>query len=467
MTVEALARPATPELDVRDGLVAQGLVRYYGQVPRGHGHDACRCGVASRRPARPERSRQDDDVLHDRRTAAAATKGASCSMARTSPHEPVYRRARLGIGYLAQEPSIFRRLTVRENVLAVLETMKLTPQRARGPLGELLDDLNLTHLADRQAHNLSGGERRRVEITRALAREPSFMLLDEPFVGIDPIAVAEIQDIVRRLRDRGLGVLITDHNVRETLQHHRPRVHHVRGTHPAAGDGRAAGRETRRARAIYLGERFPSDVRIPITMEMKHSLNLSMKSGAHHDAAPAAGAQAPPGADARTAADPEAGDHAEPAARGGRRGRRERGSTSARRTSPDDGGERGSRGSRTRRTRSTGPTTCRTARSIAPMFPQSEQLGGVPRKGAGRRGPRCRDRLREQLHFLSLPPRHDGARGVPGGLARRSRLARRPRSRTSPRPLAAAARGGRGGADASSRRSSPRAWGRATCASAC
>src|SRR5205823_4126559 len=129
----------------------------------------------------------------------------------------VYRRARMGLGYLAQEPSIFRRLTVRENILAVLETMRLTHSEREQRLARLLGDLNLTHLADRQAHKLSGGERRRVEITRALARQPSFMLLDEPFVGIDPIAVEEIQEIIGRLRARGLGLLITDHNVRVTL----------------------------------------------------------------------------------------------------------------------------------------------------------------------------------------------------------------------------------------------------------
>ena len=130
---------------------------------------------------------------------------------------PVYRRARMGLGYLSQEPSIFRRLSVRDNVMAVLETMKLTRDEREARLKRLLDDLNLTALANRTASKLSGGERRRVEITRALAREPSYMLLDEPFVGIDPIAVAEIQSIVQSLRERGLGVLITDHNVRETL----------------------------------------------------------------------------------------------------------------------------------------------------------------------------------------------------------------------------------------------------------
>ena len=170
-------------------------------------------------------------------------------------HEPVYRRARRGLGYLAQEPSIFRRLTVRENVLAVLETMKLTKSEREARLHTLLEDLNLTPIADRAAHKLSGGERRRVEITRALVREPSFMLLDEPFVGIDPIAVGEIQDIVARLRERGLGVLITDHNVRETLRitdrayiMYEGRILLQGSAEELAGDPKA--------REIYLGERF-------------------------------------------------------------------------------------------------------------------------------------------------------------------------------------------------------------------
>jgi lipopolysaccharide export system ATP-binding protein len=169
--------------------------------------------------------------------------------------EPMYRRARMGLGYLAQEPSIFRRLTVRENILAVLETLKLKKKEREERLAQLLDDLNLGHLADRQAHKLSGGERRRVEITRALVREPSFILLDEPFVGIDPIAVGEIQDIVHRLRERGLGVLITDHNVRETLRitdrayiMYEGRILMQGSAEQLAGDPRA--------REIYLGERF-------------------------------------------------------------------------------------------------------------------------------------------------------------------------------------------------------------------
>ena len=169
--------------------------------------------------------------------------------------EPVYRRARTGLGYLSQEPSVFRRLTVRENVLAVLETMKMTRDEREARLKQLLDDLNLTNLANRQAQKLSGGERRRVEITRALARHPSYMLLDEPFVGIDPIAVSEIQDIVARLRDRGLGVLITDHNVRETLRITDRAYIMYEGRILMQGTAEELAQDSK-AREIYLGERF-------------------------------------------------------------------------------------------------------------------------------------------------------------------------------------------------------------------
>ena len=170
-------------------------------------------------------------------------------------NEPMYLRARRGLGYLAQEPSIFRKLSVRDNVMAVLETMKLTSAERKTRLEKLLDDLNLTHLADRLATKLSGGERRRVEITRALAREPSYMLLDEPFVGIDPIAVSEIQDIVRRLRDRGLGVLITDHNVRETLRITDRAYIMYEGRILLQGTAEQLANDPE-ARKIYLGERF-------------------------------------------------------------------------------------------------------------------------------------------------------------------------------------------------------------------
>jgi lipopolysaccharide export system ATP-binding protein len=132
--------------------------------------------------------------------------------------DPMYVRARKGIGYLPQEASIFRGLTVEQNILAILETTKLTSAERRARLRELLSELNLTPLAHSPAYTLSGGERRRAEITRALVMSPKFILLDEPFAGIDPIAVTDIQKIIFHLRDRGIGVLITDHNVRETLR---------------------------------------------------------------------------------------------------------------------------------------------------------------------------------------------------------------------------------------------------------
>ncbi|OLC07427.1 MAG: LPS export ABC transporter ATP-binding protein [Gemmatimonadetes bacterium 13_1_40CM_70_11] len=131
--------------------------------------------------------------------------------------EPMYRRALAGIGYLAQEPSVFRKLTVEENLLAILETLPLAPAERAGRLERLLDDLGIRHLRRQRAYQLSGGERRRLEITRSLVTEPKFLLLDEPFAGVDPIAVNDIQTIVAGLRHRGIGVLITDHNVEQTL----------------------------------------------------------------------------------------------------------------------------------------------------------------------------------------------------------------------------------------------------------
>ncbi|HYM82022.1 MAG TPA: LPS export ABC transporter ATP-binding protein [Candidatus Limnocylindria bacterium] len=243
-----------PAVERNQGLVAEHLVRYYGKWR-----------VVS------------DVTLHVRRGEVVGLLGPNGAGKTTSFYmivgllrptqgqilldgeditdEPVYRRARRGLGYLAQEPSIFRKLSVRDNILAVLETLKLPRREQDARLVQLLEDLNLTHLADRQAHKLSGGERRRVEITRALVRQPSFMLLDEPFVGIDPIAVSEIQDIVARLRERGLGVLITDHNVRETLRitdrayiMYEGRILLQGSAEQLAGDPRA--------RQIYLGERF-------------------------------------------------------------------------------------------------------------------------------------------------------------------------------------------------------------------
>jgi lipopolysaccharide export system ATP-binding protein len=131
---------------------------------------------------------------------------------------PMYRRARRGIVYLPQEPSIFRRMRVQENIEAILEMRGLPPQERRRRVDQILTELGLTHLARSWAYTLSGGERRRVEIARALAAEPRFLLLDEPFTGIDPIAVREIQQILQKLKARGIGILVTDHNVRDTLK---------------------------------------------------------------------------------------------------------------------------------------------------------------------------------------------------------------------------------------------------------
>jgi lipopolysaccharide export system ATP-binding protein len=172
--------------------------------------------------------------------------------------DPMYIRARKGIGYLPQEPSVFRGLTVRQNILAILETLGLPAAERRTRLGNLLAELNLTPLADSPAYTLSGGERRRVEITRALVISPRFILLDEPFAGIDPIAVGDIQDIVSHLSDRGIGVLITDHNVRETLRI-TDRAYIVNeGTVFRSGtpDSLAEDEEVRR---VYLGSDFRLD----------------------------------------------------------------------------------------------------------------------------------------------------------------------------------------------------------------
>ncbi len=132
-------------------------------------------------------------------------------------HKPMYQRARMGMGYLSQEPSIFRRLTVEENVMAILETLPISRHERRQRLEYLLEELKISYLAKQRAYTLSGGERRRLEITRALVTNPSLILLDEPFSGVDPLAVYDVQQIIIELKQRGLGILITDHNVRETL----------------------------------------------------------------------------------------------------------------------------------------------------------------------------------------------------------------------------------------------------------
>ncbi|KPL18076.1 MAG: LPS export ABC transporter ATP-binding protein [candidate division Zixibacteria bacterium SM23_81] len=171
---------------------------------------------------------------------------------------PMYQRARRGIGYLSQEPSVFRKLSVQDNIMAILQTLDLNTQQRQERLKVLLEELDLLPLARNKAYNLSGGERRRVEITRALVTNPNFMLLDEPFAGIDPIAVEDIQKIVARLREKGLGVLITDHNVRETLQITDRAYIMSEGQILKLGTAEFLANDPE-ARKIYLGERFRLD----------------------------------------------------------------------------------------------------------------------------------------------------------------------------------------------------------------
>ncbi len=168
---------------------------------------------------------------------------------------PMYRRARLGIGYLAQEPSVFRKMTVEDNIRSILQFRRLSRRQRRERLEELLAELDIAHLRKNMAYTLSGGERRRVEITRALVNEPKFILLDEPFAGIDPIAVEDIQGIVVRLVEKGLGVLITDHNVRETLSICDRAYIMCDGRILKSGSADFLANDPE-ARKIYLGEKF-------------------------------------------------------------------------------------------------------------------------------------------------------------------------------------------------------------------
>ena len=171
---------------------------------------------------------------------------------------PMYKRATLGIGYLAQEASVFRKMTVEENILSILQFRKMGRKQRKERLNELLHELDIAHLRKNKAYTLSGGERRRVEITRALVNDPKFMLLDEPFAGIDPIAVEDIQKIIRRLVQRGLGVLITDHNVRETLSICNRAYIMCDGKILKSGTSEFLANDPE-ARKIYLGEKFRLD----------------------------------------------------------------------------------------------------------------------------------------------------------------------------------------------------------------
>jgi lipopolysaccharide export system ATP-binding protein len=145
------------------------------------------------------------------------TSGSISFKGKDITSQPMFQRARMGMGYLAQEPSIFRKLTVADNIMAILETRKMTGRQRRQKQQELMEDLGIAALAKQMAFTLSGGERRRLEIARALVTEPAMILLDEPFSGVDPLAVYDVQEIIRTLKKRGLGILITDHSVRETL----------------------------------------------------------------------------------------------------------------------------------------------------------------------------------------------------------------------------------------------------------
>ena len=256
MTQVSDAMPEAPETHdiATEGLVAEGLVRYYGKfrVVQGVSLNVRRGEVVG---LLGPNGAGKSTTFHMIVGLLRPNQGVIRLDGREITAEPVYRRARLGLGYLAQEPSIFRKLTVRENVLSVLETMPLSKSEREERLGQLLDDLNLTHLANRHAHKLSGGERRRVEITRALSRQPSFLLLDEPFVGIDPIAVEEIQEIIGRLRARGLGLLITDHNVRVTLNTTDRSYSMFVGRIQLSGSPQELA-ENPLARQYYLGEGF-------------------------------------------------------------------------------------------------------------------------------------------------------------------------------------------------------------------
>lgn len=168
---------------------------------------------------------------------------------------PIHERARYGVGYLSQEPSVFRKLTVEENIMAILETLNISRKERKRRLESLLEELKISHLRKNKAYTLSGGERRRLEITRALVTNPSFILLDEPFSGIDPIVVNDAQEIIKELKNKGLGILLTDHNVRETLAITDRAYLIAEGRILISGTAQELINDPK-ARQIYLGEKF-------------------------------------------------------------------------------------------------------------------------------------------------------------------------------------------------------------------
>ena len=185
-----------------------------------------------------------------------ADRGRITIDSRDITHLPMHGRARQGIGYLPQEASVFRKLSVRDNIMAILETRKGLGKAERGKkVEELLEEFHITHIRDSMGMALSGGERRRVEIARALAMEPAFILLDEPFAGVDPISVSDIKHIIRHLRDKGIGVLITDHNVRETLDICE-NAYIVSGGHIIASGNAESILANQQVKEVYLGNEF-------------------------------------------------------------------------------------------------------------------------------------------------------------------------------------------------------------------
>lgn len=189
---------------------------------------------------------------------AKPNRGKVLLNGRDITHQPMYRRARLGLGYLAQAPSIFAKLSVRDNIMAILQTLKISRQERKERLESALEELNLTSLANQKAYTLSGGERRKLEITRSLVTKPTFIFMDEPFAGVDPIAVADIQDIINKLREKNIGVMLTDHNVIETLKIVNRAYIIFEGKIIVSGSSLELINDEK-AKKLYLGERFLSN----------------------------------------------------------------------------------------------------------------------------------------------------------------------------------------------------------------
>ena len=238
----------------RPDLEAQGLVKSYGDRTVVSGMDVnCACGeiVGILGPNGAGKTTTFYMIVG----LVRPDEGRVAFRGRDLTRMPVFMRARRGLGYLAQEPSIFRKLSVRDNVMAILETLKMSRRERRERCDALLESLDLAKVAKQPAYTLSGGERRKLEIARALTRRPSILMLDEPFAGVDPLAVHDIQTIVRGLRDQGLGIVITDHNVRETLNVVDRAYLVYDGRLLCEGDSESLVNDED-ARRLYLGEDF-------------------------------------------------------------------------------------------------------------------------------------------------------------------------------------------------------------------